>query len=229
MGTLRFGNRAKSIKNEAKINQELSVAEYKKLLDKANKREELLKSQIRSLQSQNDALLKACKDNDIDTTKVMKIATNGTHKAAQNTQALVTMVPKSGSGNSAANVKQIEALQVKLDSAIDARSKLEESLEKKKEELEDAGQELNECHTHIQEMGGQITELEKRYEELYSAKAHLDKLFQSLNSGNDASQNRFATEKSQWNQDKMEFLEELRTKDNKIDELTTIHIEHEKT
>ena len=38
LSTLRFGNRAKSIKNEAKVNQELSVAEYKKLLNKANKR-----------------------------------------------------------------------------------------------------------------------------------------------------------------------------------------------
>ena len=231
LSTLRFGNRAKSIKNEAKVNQELSVAEYKKLLDKANKREDLLKQQIRNLQTQNDALLKACKDNDIDTAKVMKIATNGTHKAAQNTQALVTMVPKSGSSaqNSAANVQQIEALQAKLDSAIDDRSKLEEQLEKKKEENEDAAQELNECHTHIQEMHGQIAELEKRYEELYSAKAHLDKLFQSISSGNDASQNRFATEKSQWNQDKMEFLEEIRTKDNKIEELQTIQMEHDKT
>ena len=140
LSTLRFGNRAKSIKNEKKINQELSVAEYKKLLDKAKKREELLKSQIRSLQAQNDSLSKACKDNDIDVAKLMKIASNGTHKVAQNTQALVTMVPATN-GNSAANVKQIEALQTKLDAAMDDRTKLEESLEKKKEELEDAAQE----------------------------------------------------------------------------------------
>ena len=106
LSTLRFGNRAKSIKNEAKVNQELSVAEYKKLLDKANKREELLKSQIRALQTQNEALLKACKDNEIDTAKVMKIANNGTHKASQNTQALVTMVPNSSNANSTNNIQQ---------------------------------------------------------------------------------------------------------------------------
>lgn len=69
VSTLRFGTRAKSIKNEAKVNQELSVSEYKKLLEKARKREEILKQQIRSLQSQNDALLKACKDNDVDVSK----------------------------------------------------------------------------------------------------------------------------------------------------------------
>ena len=154
---------------------------------------------------------------------------NGSHKNHQNTQALVTMVPSNNKSDISANVQQIEQLQSKLEATSDEKIKLEEALEKKKEELEDAGQELNECHTHIQEMHQQISELEKRYEELYQAKSHLDKLFQSLNSGNDANQNRFATEKLQWNEDKITFLEEIRTKDNKIDELSTIQVEYEKT
>lgn len=35
LGTLRFGTRARNIKNQAKVNREYTVAELKKLLDKA--------------------------------------------------------------------------------------------------------------------------------------------------------------------------------------------------
>ncbi|KAJ1676084.1 hypothetical protein EV182_008922, partial [Spiromyces aspiralis] len=38
VSTLRFGTRAKSIKNQAKVNQELSPDELKKLLKKSNQR-----------------------------------------------------------------------------------------------------------------------------------------------------------------------------------------------
>ena len=197
-------------------------------MEKAKKREEILKNQIRSLQQQNNILLNECKNNNIDITKINLNVNNNNkgHNTNNNTTALVTMVPQL---NASDNAKQLEVLQNKLETTNDEKIKLTESISKKLEELEDANQELNECHAHIQEMHEQTSELQKRYEELHSAKSHLDKLFQSLNSGNDANQNRFATEKLQWNEDKIQFLDELRTKDNKVDELQTIQEEMENT
>merc|ERR1712154_521565 len=148
---------------------------------------------------------------------VKKMGSSGSnkhHNTNNNTTALVTMVPHSGD-----NGKQLEILQNKLEAINDEKIKLTEDMNKKLEELEDANQELNECHAHIQEMHQQTSELQKRYEELHSAKSHLDKLFQSLNSGNDANQNRFKTEKIQWSEDKAQFLEDIRTKEIKIEEL----------
>eukprot|EP01087_Luapelamoeba_hula_P008087 TRINITY_DN2008_c0_g1_i2.p1 TRINITY_DN2008_c0_g1~~TRINITY_DN2008_c0_g1_i2.p1 ORF type:complete len:485 (-),score=96.29 TRINITY_DN2008_c0_g1_i2:112-1566(-) len=46
LSTLRFGIRAKTIKNKAKVNKDLSVAELKELLDKANKEIARLKAII---------------------------------------------------------------------------------------------------------------------------------------------------------------------------------------
>ncbi|EFA83711.1 kinesin family member 3 [Heterostelium album PN500] len=51
LSTLRFGNRAKSIKNKAKINQERSAAELKILLSKAEKEIESLKDYIKELET----------------------------------------------------------------------------------------------------------------------------------------------------------------------------------
>jgi len=51
LSTLRFGSRAKNIKNKAKINQERSAAELKILLQKAEKEIESLKNYIKELES----------------------------------------------------------------------------------------------------------------------------------------------------------------------------------
>jgi len=85
------------------------------------------------------------------------------------------------------------------------------------------GLELKECHSHIDELRNTNAIINKRYEELHAAKAHLDKLFQSLNTGTDANANRFQTEKLQWNEDKMQFMEDLRVKDNKILEMQIVN------
>lgn len=55
LSTLRFGNRAKSIKNQAKINQERSVAELKLLLGKAEKEIETLQATIGTLEDELEA------------------------------------------------------------------------------------------------------------------------------------------------------------------------------
>merc|ERR1712228_214141 len=107
----------------------------------------------------------------------------------------------------------------KLDDINDEKLKLNEMLIKKKEEWNDAQLELKEGHSHIEELRNTNSIINKRYEELHSAKAHLDKLFQSLNTGTDANTSRFNTEKLQWNEDKMSFIEDIRIKDNKINEL----------
>lgn len=229
VSTLRFGSRAKSIKNTAKINQELSVAEYKKLLDKHKKKEEFLKGEIRVLQSQNEVLIQQCKEHNIDISRIMKSKGGGTlsalhHHADNNTTALVTMVPSQSNARSTA--KQIEALQAKLETISDAKSQLEESLDKKREELEDVTQEKNEYESHLEEAEEQNKELQKRYEELFQSHEHLQKLFASLASGNNA-ESRFTAEKGQWQEDRMQFLEDLRNKDNRIEELNEVQSQNE--
>merc|ERR1712228_254664 len=155
---------------------ELSVAEYKKLLEKAKKREEILKQQ-------NAVLMEECKNADIDISdKLDGSSSNFKHNPNQNTTALTTLIPDSHR-NTAKNDKLISDLQTKLDDINDEKLKLNEMLIKKKEEWNDAQLELKECHSHIEELRNTNSIINKRYEELHSAKAHLDKLFQSLNTG----------------------------------------------
>lgn len=52
LSTLRFGARARNIKNDPKVNREFSVAELKKLLDIANARIALLEGNVKALISQ---------------------------------------------------------------------------------------------------------------------------------------------------------------------------------
>ncbi|KYQ89437.1 kinesin family member 3 [Tieghemostelium lacteum] len=51
VSTLRFGSRAKNIKNKAKINQEMSAAELKEMLAKCNQEIESLKKYIQQLET----------------------------------------------------------------------------------------------------------------------------------------------------------------------------------
>lgn len=50
IGTLRFGERAKKIKNMAKINREMTVAELTKELDRTNKKMAILEKKIKFLE-----------------------------------------------------------------------------------------------------------------------------------------------------------------------------------
>ena len=52
LSTLRFGARARNIKNETKVNKEYTVAELKKLLDKAEEKIDALKKHIKVLETQ---------------------------------------------------------------------------------------------------------------------------------------------------------------------------------
>lgn len=51
LSTLRFGQRARSIKNNAKVNREYTIPELKKLLEKAEGDIEIQKMQIKALES----------------------------------------------------------------------------------------------------------------------------------------------------------------------------------
>jgi len=59
ISTLRFGVNCKRVKNTPMINEELSIAEYKSILEKNKGRESRLMQKIASFQSQVDALKKA--------------------------------------------------------------------------------------------------------------------------------------------------------------------------
>jgi len=50
LSTLRFGQRARSIKNQAKINREYSIPELKKLLEKAEAEVAMYKNRVRALE-----------------------------------------------------------------------------------------------------------------------------------------------------------------------------------
>lgn len=52
VGTLRFGARAKKIKNKAKVNKQLTVAELQFMLDESKKENEILKRKVVSLENQ---------------------------------------------------------------------------------------------------------------------------------------------------------------------------------
>merc|ERR1719193_2197603 len=56
ISTLRFGVNCKRVKNKPKVNEELSIAEYKALIEKKNTRENRLLQKIAVLQSQVTAL-----------------------------------------------------------------------------------------------------------------------------------------------------------------------------
>jgi len=59
ISTLRFGVNCKRVKNKPKVNEELSIAEYKALVVKKNKKEKLLLQKIALLESRVIALKKA--------------------------------------------------------------------------------------------------------------------------------------------------------------------------
>jgi len=52
VSTLRFGARAKKIKNKAKVNKQLTVAELQFMLDESKKENEILKRKVLSLEKQ---------------------------------------------------------------------------------------------------------------------------------------------------------------------------------
>ena len=51
LSTLRFGTRARNIKNQPKVNREYTVPELKRLLEKAEGELDITKCQVRTLQS----------------------------------------------------------------------------------------------------------------------------------------------------------------------------------
>ena len=52
LSTLRFGSRARSIKNNAKVNREYSIPELKNLLEKAEKETKMYKMQVNVLEQE---------------------------------------------------------------------------------------------------------------------------------------------------------------------------------
>ena len=53
---MRFGTRARSIKNNAKVNREYSIPELKKLLEKAEKETNMYKLQVKVLEQELEKL-----------------------------------------------------------------------------------------------------------------------------------------------------------------------------
>ncbi len=56
LSTLRFGSRARSIKNNAKVNREYTIPELKKLLEKAEQQTEMYKMKCLVLESELEKL-----------------------------------------------------------------------------------------------------------------------------------------------------------------------------
>ena len=92
ISTLRFGQRAKSIKNKAKINQERSVAELEAIIEK-------MRAEITKLRAYNEALereLVAAKGSDFNIDEFRKKLMGDLAKRQQHIEAPTSPRPREG-------------------------------------------------------------------------------------------------------------------------------------
>ena len=185
VSTLRFGYRAKRIKNKAIVNEELSIAEYKKLLQRSEKRNEILKKQITTLQAQLSIVCKEAKSKNIN---VDMLLSSVKHSSTMSMASKAMLVPN-GANN---NAKQIELLQNELEQSRNEILQCKELLEKSKEELQDKIQDELLARQ-------QISEFEKEISELKSLRSANQQLIVTQ-----AALKGLQTQKQQWEQYKHE-------------------------
>ena len=129
VSTLRFGYRAKAIKNKAVVNEELSIAEYKKLLQRSEKKNEILRQQITALQEQVEILSKEGKKKGIDVDKLLA----GSRRQGNLSVATASMMVPNSNAPSQETQKQIEVLQSQVEKANAQVMEFQEKFEKSKE------------------------------------------------------------------------------------------------
>ncbi|KAK5584206.1 hypothetical protein RB653_005814 [Dictyostelium firmibasis] len=160
ISTLRFGSRAKNIKNKAKINQERSAAELKILLSKAENEIENLKGYIKELETVSGISVSTLKSGNLSSstnstanTSSLSSSTNSTSNTnANNNNSNNNTTPTSVSAPT--SPKDTELIKVLQEKCIQLEKQLFKKEEEKKEILEQLEQQQEQIQDKDQEIEG---------------------------------------------------------------------------
>ena len=178
LSTLRFGTRAKSIKNKAQVNEERSVAEWKAICNKLQQEIIRLRKYIETLEQELGI-----------------VKQGGTSELAATLQAQVTQT-SSGPTNPAPSgttgalhelheqirelEKQVGAKEEALNTAQEAKSILMDQLSEKQSEFDAFQQQLEEAENRAQEAVAIVLEYEEEQKTLIAQVAQKDFEIESL-------------------------------------------------
>lgn len=206
LSTLRFGIRAKTIKNQAKVNKEMSVQELKALLDKANKEISRLKTYCTCLEEElrlvkgDITISPAAKDKagasgmtlpspaiqQVQSQTTLQVMSPDTRSKLPNVAAINDRVTELEDKLRQAEDEKSEILE-KVDSLQDALRDREqaageelERLEKLKDELTNATATQEQYEKENQIMVGKIAELTIQMERLQCEKSESQVVIESL-------------------------------------------------
>ncbi|KAF2070629.1 hypothetical protein CYY_008053 [Polysphondylium violaceum] len=150
LSTLRFGSRAKNIKNKAKINQERSAAELKILLSKAEKEIESLKNYIKELESVSGVVISST----TGTTAKPSLSSPSSSSSSSSSSPINNNISNPSSSLDSGNAELLKSLQEKcitlekqLFQKEEEKKDLMEQLESQSEQIADKDQEL-ETYSH---------------------------------------------------------------------------------
>lgn len=148
LSTLRFGNRAKSIKNNAKVNKEYTAKELKKMLDKTKKELKSMKSYAEGLEEE---------------LKLIKI--NGTSETSTDGTSTTITLEK------LPHVAELKDRNEELEKLLEEEKKRVEELLDLKEKLED---ESNDYKLKLENVEAQLKETEEAFIERDEAAVQLE-------------------------------------------------------
>jgi len=163
LSTLRFGIRAKTIKNQAKVNKEMSVQELKALLDKANKEISRLKTYCTCLEEElrlvkgDITISPAAKDK--AGASGVTLPSPAVQQAKQSDLPAMSPDTRSKLPNVAAINDRITELEDKLKQAEDEKSEILEKLDSLQDALRDKEQATAEELERMEKLKEEITNL----------------------------------------------------------------------
>jgi len=162
ISTMRFGTNCKRIKNKPKINQELSVAEYKKIVAQMQRQIQKLKEQNSMLRNQVDALKKALIPHGVDINAILSSATRDGGFFDEEKQNDLNVAV----GSNADFQKQISALEENKD-------KLEDEVQDLKSELQQAETQRDAFRSEIAELALNLEKSEENRKKLQNQQGQL--------------------------------------------------------
>jgi len=159
ISTMRFGQNCKRVKNKPKVNQELSVAEYKKIVAGLNRKIENLTKENTVLKSQVNALKNAILNGDtnVDLESILAEATeeSGVQISAERA-TLISSQPANSNGDMEQQLLEME----------EVKDKLEDELQDVKNELEIAESQRDALRDEVVDSQGRLREVEDQRNKL---------------------------------------------------------------
>ncbi|KAN0028672.1 hypothetical protein ACTFIV_010521 [Dictyostelium citrinum] len=158
ISTLRFGSRAKNIKNKAKINQERSAAELKILLSKAENEIENLKGYIKELETVSGITVSNLKSggslsNSVNSTSNLNASSNANTTSA-NSSNVTTSVSAPTSPKDTELIKVLQEKCIQLEKQLfkkeEEKKEIIEQLEQQQEQIQDKDQEIEGLNSMIE-------------------------------------------------------------------------------